>query len=55
LDPPFSPSAASAVDLFSFGYNGKILAFAVPNSDPVAAAVKDSEAEAVALNAEMDR
>ena len=46
----FSPAAASAVDLFSFGYNGKILAFAVPNSDPVAATVKDSEAETIALN-----
>jgi hypothetical protein len=38
------------VDLFSFGYNGKILAFAVPNSDPIAATVKDSEAETIALN-----
>lgn len=43
------------MDLFSFGHNRKILAFAVPNSDPVAAAVKDSEAETNALNAEMDR
>ena len=46
----FSPAAASAVDLFSFGYDGEILAFAVPNSDPVAATVKDSEAETIALN-----
>ena len=47
---PFSPATASAVDLFSFGYGGKILAFAIPNSDPVAATVKDSEAETIALN-----
>lgn len=46
----FSPAAARAVDLFSFGYDGKILAFAIPNSDPVAATVKDSEAETLALN-----
>jgi hypothetical protein len=46
----FSPAVASAVDLFSFRYQGKILAFAVPNSDPVAATVKDSEAETIALN-----
>jgi hypothetical protein len=46
----FSPAAVSAVDLFSFGYDGKILGFAVPNSDPVAATVKDSEAETIALN-----
>jgi hypothetical protein len=38
------------VDLFSFGYDGKILAFAVPNSDPVPATIKDSEAETIALN-----
>jgi hypothetical protein len=41
---------ADAVDPFSFGYDGKILAFAIPNSDPVAATVKDSEAETIALN-----
>jgi hypothetical protein len=46
----FSPVAANAVDLFSFGYDGKILAFAIPNSDPVAATVKDSEVETIALN-----
>jgi hypothetical protein len=46
----FSPAAARAVDLFSFGYDGKILAFAVPNSNPVAATVKDSEAETIAFN-----
>jgi hypothetical protein len=41
----FSPAAGRAVNLFSFGYNGKILAFAVANSDPVAATVKDSARE----------
>jgi hypothetical protein len=29
---------------------GKYFAFAIPNSDPVAATVKDSEAETIALN-----
>ena len=46
----FSPAAVSAVDLFSFGYDGKILDFAVPNYDPVAATIRDSEAETIALN-----
>jgi hypothetical protein len=45
-----SPAAASAVDLFSFGYNGKRLAFAVLNCDAIAATVKESEAETNALN-----
>jgi hypothetical protein len=49
----FSWPAARAVDLFSFGYNGKMLAFAVANSDAVAATIKDSEAETIALNCEM--
>jgi hypothetical protein len=38
------------VDLFSFRYQGKILAFAVQSSDPVAATVKDNAAETTALN-----
>jgi hypothetical protein len=46
----FSPTVASAVDLFSFGYRGKILAFAVQSSDPAAASVKDNAAETTALN-----
>jgi hypothetical protein len=46
----FSPVAATASDLFSFGCDGKVLVFAVPNFGPVAATVKDSEAETIALN-----
>jgi hypothetical protein len=46
----FSPAIASAMDLFSFRYQGKILAFAVPSSDPVTASVKDNAAETTALN-----
>jgi hypothetical protein len=44
------PAAASALDLFPFGYDGKILAFVVPNSDPVATTVKDSDVVTIALN-----